>query len=332
MSTTLLRQWAMLQKVPRYPRRISTRELLRHLEDEGFSISQRSIQRDLNMLSEIFVGLESDGNQDEAGWYWIKDCQLYDFPSIDPHMALTFKLVENYLKPLIPPVVMDKIQPYMKKSDAVLAALNKQGVKDWKSRVHFFSRTQSLVPANIDEDVVHVIYESILNHKQFRGWYKGRNNEEKEYEFHPLGLVVQESVTYLVASVWGYDDLRHYALHRFVRCECSGEIANVPDNFDIKEYVSTGTFEYVLGKDKAIKLVVLMDKITAVHLGETPLSQDQCMSKCKDGRVRITATVKNSEQLRWWLLGFGENVEVIKPGKLRAEFKNISKSMNKIYR
>jgi predicted DNA-binding transcriptional regulator YafY len=64
---------------------------------------------------------------------------------------------------------------------------------------------------------------------------------------------------------------------------------------------------------------------------ETPLSDDQKIVTKHDGHKQVTATVKNSLQLRWWLLGFGEYVEVIKPKFLRDEFIEISQSLGKMY-
>jgi predicted DNA-binding transcriptional regulator YafY len=36
--------------------------------------------------------------------------------------------------------------------------------------------------------------------------------------------------------------------------------------------------------------------------------------------VTVQATVADTQQLRWWLLGFGDKVEVLGPAGLRAEF------------
>jgi predicted DNA-binding transcriptional regulator YafY len=41
--------------------------------------------------------------------------------------------------------------------------------------------------------------------------------------------------------------------------------------------------------------------------------------KIDDDRERLMATVKDTQELRWWLLGFGEGVEIIEPASLRAE-------------
>ena len=51
---TIYRQWLMLSKIPRFPRRISASELQIILSDAGFNIDIRSVQRDLLKLSQPF--------------------------------------------------------------------------------------------------------------------------------------------------------------------------------------------------------------------------------------------------------------------------------------
>jgi len=54
--------------------------------------------------------------------------------------------------------------------------------------------------------------------------------------------------------------------------------------------------------------------------------------KGDDGELHIEATVKDTGQLRWWwLLGFGDYVEVLEPIELRKEFEDISRNMDIIY-
>jgi len=41
-----------------------------------------------------------------------------------------------------------------------------------------------------------------------------------------------------------------------------------------------------------------------------------------DGRVEVKARVADSLQLRWWLLGFADGVEVVLPTSLRQELRD----------
>ena len=51
-----------------------------------------------------------------------------------------------------------------------------------------------------------------------------------------------------------------------------------------------------------------------------------------EGKIKIKATVADTSQLRWWLLGFGPQVEILKPKFLRKEFLGYSISLANIYK
>ncbi len=54
LSNTAVRYLTMLRMVPRYPKSITTTELAQRLEEQDFSVTMRSIQRDLEKLSADF--------------------------------------------------------------------------------------------------------------------------------------------------------------------------------------------------------------------------------------------------------------------------------------
>lgn len=74
------------------------------------------------------------------------------------------------------------------------------------------------------------------------------------------------------------------------------------------------------------------DEDTAFHLSERPLSKKQRLLRKADGHVLVEATVRDTQELRWWLLGFGEGVEVLAPAHLRKEFTERVAAMNRLYR
>ncbi len=56
----------------------------------------------------------------------------------------------------------------------------------------------------------------------------------------------------------------------------------------------------------------------AYHLHEARLSEDQTIEPEGNGdRSRVTATVRDTARLKWWLLGLGAGVEVLGPSNLR---------------
>jgi predicted DNA-binding transcriptional regulator YafY len=61
------------------------------------------------------------------------------------------------------------------------------------------------------------------------------------------------------------------------------------------------------------------------------LCADQKIGQEQNGFVRVSGTVADTQQLRWWLLGFGDKVEVLAPASLRAEFTQIADAMSGFY-
>ena len=60
--------------------------------------------------------------------------------------------------------------------------------------------------------------------------------------------------------------------------------------------------------------------------------KNQQLTQLDNGKFLLKASLANTEQLRWWLLGFGNRVEVLKPKSLRNEFAEITKGLSKIYK
>lgn len=65
-----------------------------------------------------------------------------------------------------------------------------------------------------------------------------------------------------------------------------------------------------------IQLKAQFTREAAAHLYETSLSTDQTIEPVDAGHLRVSATVRQTAQLEWWLLGFGSSVRVLEPPAL----------------
>ncbi len=68
MSGQFLRYLTMLQQMPTVPKKTTTRDLQTALEQHGFTVSQRTIQRDLKSFMAVLPGLQVDDARDFPGW------------------------------------------------------------------------------------------------------------------------------------------------------------------------------------------------------------------------------------------------------------------------
>jgi len=174
------------------------------------------------------------------------------------------------------------------------------------------------------------VYDALLRNRRLDVVYNPRwQDGSKTYEINPLGLVLKDGVVYLICSMWGYPDIWLLTLHRMVEAQALDKPASAPDGFNLDDYIASGELDFVVGGD--IKLKALFSRDAAFHLDERPLSDGQTIVEQKDGRMLVTATVQDTSELRWWLLGFGDKVEVLEPEHLRGEFRKIASNMAGAY-
>ena len=306
----------MLHLIPRHPRKISTSEIMKSLRDQGFVTTERSIQRDLQNLSSRGFALTVDDRSRPYGWSWAKGAKILDIPGMEPHTALAFKLAEQFLTPIMAPATLGALHAYFKQADQILKA-TPSGVSEWPSKVRIITRGQRLLPPKGDPDVLATTYQALFEGKQLECRYRRRTDSEiKDYHANPLGLVFRDGVIYLVCTLYDYDNVLQLAMHRMITARVTHEAVSLPKEFDLDGYLRSGGLDFPLGKP--ITLDIEMKESTAKHLEETPLSEDQKIRVSSEGWVRISATVPDTEQLKWWILGFGGDVRVIGPKNLRS--------------
>jgi predicted DNA-binding transcriptional regulator YafY len=316
MSDTLLRQWELLRTIPRAPRKVDVATLMQKLETAGYPTTARTIQRDLNTLSRVFP-LQSDTQSIPYGWSWSTDAQAFDLPAMDGPTALTVRMIEQFIPTLLPPAIRELLAPQFARAKAVLDSNPNNPLGAWADCVRVVPLEMPLLPPKYNNDAVKVVYDALLTGRCFTADYRSRNamtDEMKSYEVSPLGLVARGNLVYLVCTLWDYQDIRQLALHRVISAAPVDKAVTKLNGFDLDRYIEQGEFQYPVGP--MIKLKAKFDRAAAAHLHETPLSEDQTINNFDDERVVVTASVRDTAQLGWWLRGFGDLVDVLEPAEL----------------
>jgi len=328
---TIYRQWLMLTKIPRYPRKTTVPEIRDILLGEGYSVDTRTIQRDLNKLS-ISFPLSNDTEGRKNYWFWIKEAAIQDLPGMEPVTALAFEMAESYLTPLLPQATLDLLLPYFERAKSVLNEKSESSLRNWPSKVAVIERGPTLLKPTIDSNLQQTVYQALLEEKTITAQYLPKNSEQpKEYLIHPLGIVSRMGVIYLICTLWDYKDIKQFALHRFTDVTFSDVPLNINNKFSLQHYIENDQqFSYPIQKGK-IDLKVLFDAEMASHLAETPLTKYQQLTLQDDGRILLEVTITDTLDLRWWLQGFAEGLEVLEPAKMREEFKETANRLVDIY-
>lgn len=313
---SFIRKLELAKLVPRVPNSATVERLHRQLNHErGFDVSLRTVQRDLQDLSVVF---DLDCSGTPPRWSRPRAVDDDELPIHDTYTALTFCLVEDYLHRILPVNVTHSLAPIFTKARQLLNAADEDfDAKRWYQSVQILPRAMELMPPAIDEGVFRVVCEALWHRDELWVTYQNRTDDApKSLHMHPHGLVMRDGVMYLLATLKTYADIRHIAIHRIISAEPTGRDAVIQAGFDLGDYIAKGHFAYVEGPP--LDLVLHFDGYVGQHLLETPINDTQQSKMLEDGRIEIRARVQDTQQLRWWVLGFGDGVEVVAPDQFRG--------------
>jgi predicted DNA-binding transcriptional regulator YafY len=339
MSTTnyktVLRHILMLSMIPREPLSIPTEKLYEKINEQGYPVSLRTVQRDLkeyNNVPFLKIRFKKEEEIKDRLWYIERDADMFNIPRMSNLSALSFNLIEKFLQTKLPIAIQDQLKPFFSSARNRLNLLGSSSWVNWSEKIRILPRGHRLIPAEVKHEAIDVIFDALWREKQFEAYYTKRGeSKEVEYRVHPLGLVFREEAVYLICTLWDYDDVVQLALHRFQTVSPLNIDSCIPKGFHLDDYISDKNFSYLENVDE-IKLKILLDAGAAIHLHESQLSEDQHLEEQPDGKIVLEATIKDTSELRWWLLGFGEYVEVLEPRYLRNVFMERSANMASLYK
>lgn len=338
----------------------------RFLEDQSASAQLKTVQRDLIELSDQKtkdnqLGLSwQKGEANELKW-WIEEPGHLDFEvtKIAPDDLLTtLQLAKKHLVNVMPPYAYLALGRYFDSAERQInerLTHKRRNLNRLIDRIHVDQRGQRLLePRSIREEILNSIFDALEQNKQLQITYRG-----KQHRLHPAGLIMKPPKTYLLALHDKYkdQDFRPYLVHRIEKVVRLGLDAEIPEDFDLKDYVLKGNSDTPLpigrvmegAKDRTIEGTMdeyntknkTEDIVLKIHLKnsgnliadlrETPPFINQSIQSIDAESCQLHFRSKLTTQLEEWILGRSIFVEVLEPLTLRKHFKEITSNMAKKY-
>lgn len=314
-GTTISRQWELLKLLPGRGPGVEAKTLAAALNDAGYQVSKRTVERDLQQLSLLFP-LQCNDKGIPYGWHWAPGCAA-DLPGVTLSEALTLRLVESSIRQLLPATMLQSLEARFSQASSKLKSLNSdQSAARWLDKVASVSADMALLPPVITPDVLETVQQALLCEQQLNVRYHSLHQQStKTYVLNPLALVQRGQVTYLIATVEPYTDPLRFALHRIQQVTQLASSAKPPAGFDLNSYLAGGAMQFSEGEQ--VKLEARATKVLADILLETPLSMDMQLTPDGDSSYIVSATVLQGWQLNWWLLSHSNSLTVLAPLSLR---------------
>lgn len=316
MDTNFPRLLNTLALLPQYPHKLTTRQILERLQVSGHEVNVRTLQRDLNDLSEQYPDITKKAGK-PMQWGWAKGASVLFLPQMDLPQALVFDLFRREFAQVMPTEVLSQLEPWLQEAQRKLAQAPRAHASQWAKKIAVRPDGPPLMPARPLPATLAQVSQALFEGKQIKAQYRAAQKPEaKRYVLHPLGLVRRSLVSYLVATFDGHHDPRLLALHRLDKVRVLDAAVQEPIGFDLDAYLSQDRLN--MGSGQTMMLELHLTRGAAEHLHDTPLSQDQTIEDLPEQAhwVCVRATVNESPRLVWWILGFGKRARVIGPESL----------------
>jgi predicted DNA-binding transcriptional regulator YafY len=187
-------------------------------------------------------------------------------------------------------------------------------------RLRIIPDTLRLGPVELYPDVLQAVIQSLIERCALQVLYQNAEGIRAEVIIHPHALVQRGPIPYLFALKNDeVEPVRLYALHRIVRAQAQPAVpVRVAAGFDLDRVIAAGVVDF--GQGTLVDLELRVRGYLSTLLEVCPLSDDQFMvDEPADAAfsLRVKARVPSTGQLLRWLLGAGDNLEVVGPAELR---------------
>ncbi len=325
--SAILRNMQMLELIPAYPKSISVTKLHELLVEQGYQVSRRTIQRDLDSMS---GWAEIDSQEGDNGNVWFRERKSDKQNVVSPIEAFMLLLHEDTGEQLIPEQFHGQHSERLALARALFSG--KQELARWKTKI---SIVKGGFPVRKSTDG--------LSHRTRQTLYKGLLSEEKlnisyraagfaqpsTFIINPLALIVRDESHYLVATKnCSPEKPQLFLLHRIHSATRSYEAITQPESFKLADYLATNPSGWLLG-DRFETVVLSVRNYALATLQQNHLGENQTLIQRCNIWHEARFELKLTYDLVAWILKFGADVKVESPQYLKEKVISIlNKSIN----
>lgn len=236
-----------------------------------------------------------------------------------PAQALLLLLAEDRLSTLLPPSMRSTLQANFHTARAALADPANAPYADWLAGLRDFTQwDQVLAQPQTDPTIRDLLQEALFKHHRLDILYRGR-----AATIHPFGWATRNGIPYLACTFWDYRNPVWLAVHRIAHAT-DLEMPAEP-NLSARERAEFLAKPIMAPSEQATALDLQLEFPAHLHRfiqDRPPLDVDGqpvSVGAIEGGHFLVTGQVPDSAGLRWWLLGFNDQVRIIQPTTLKQE-------------
>lgn len=180
------------------------------------------------------------------------------------------------------------------------------------------------------ERVYDELVDALAERRPARMNYRSPVEPEICTKVHPYRLLFSRRSWYLIGRSSLHRSVRTFNVGRITRLETLDEKYEIPRGFSLSRYLRNA-WHLVPEPGPDRKVTVRFSKLVAQNVAEVAWHKTQQLHFNDDGTLDYHVTVSGLTEMSWWILGYGDQAEVLAPDELRARIAAKAAKMIEIY-
>ena len=176
------------------------------------------------------------------------------------------------------------------------------------------------VPANPLPDhqpIYEQLLEAISERRRVRIRYGSLTEwEEIRTQLSPYQLLFSRRSWYVIGRSSLHRSTRTFNVGRILELEVLNTRFQIPRGFSIERYLRNA-WHLIPEPGPDQKVAIRFEKMVAQNVAEVVWHKTQEVTFNDDGSLELRVTVSGLNEISWWILGYGDQAEVVRPAKLR---------------
>jgi len=307
----LVRQWILLRKLCSCHYGVTIKDMVHEL-----SVSEKTIRRDLETFQAVGFPLnETVGEFGRKTWH-MEDGKSEPGLHFAFDEAIALYLGRRFLEPLAGTMFWDAAQRAFKKIRATLGAKALKYIDQFGTIFHQtmvgagdYTKKSELIDELMvgieDRKAVFITYQSL------------KATEPVTYDIYPYGLIYHRGALYLVGRSPHREEICHWKVSRIEDADVTAVHFQRPQDFDLQQHLAKSFGVY--HGDGDVKIKVRFAPTVARYVSESNWHESQKLTPRKDGGVVAEFDLSDTEEIKRWIMSFGQHAVVLEPESLKAE-------------
>ncbi len=284
-----------------------------------FNVGHATVERDIRILRQ-WGTIER-----KKGCFVVKDMKFMprNFTSSE---TLALVLAGSMIASRIEMPPSDSLRSAMKKIDSVLPEQVDTMIRRMQKR---FSIGVDLV-RECNSEILNSISKAVSSHRTVEiSYYVPGRNEITRRKVDPYGLTFRFGTWYVIGYCHLRDGVRTFAVDRVKSLKTTQKRFVYPGDFHLEEYLERGWRLQANAEPEHI--VLRFSPAIAPLIMECKFHPHQKLTLQDDGAALFEVTVAGVDEIKHWVLGYGDKVEVIGPQSLRDSVAATARNMAAVY-